>query len=252
MHVPYSQSGCDHLSRSSIIELKSNPDGEPGLAMFILNDAPPDMVYAMIQYLKMLGYPSPAWGDIGFARLLQIAANYEGDGHSHITIGYERDLPAPAYSCMLEGWGFVQEDMKRYKDHIQSSDIEDNIMAVDSCQPLSLQLGDRLIHALYNRHETVRDLNIIEFRWMMKKRLMRDGWGVPFAESKCYTTYRRTIRVLKKLDISMLVEFNGEETEVPLYGLLDGSESTVVIDPVKHDKCPIFSFDLQTDDEKNE
>ena len=240
------------MSSSSIIELKSNPDGEPGLAMFILDDAPPGMVYSMLQYLKMLRYPSPAWGGIGFARLLQIAANFEGDGHSQVSIGYERELPIPAYSYTLEGWGFVQEDMERYKNHIQSSNIEGNIIAVDRCQPLELQLGDRLVHALYNRHETVQDLNIVEFRWMIRGRLRRDGWGVPFAESKSYTTYGRTIRILKKLDISMLVEFNGAETEVPLYGLLDGSESTVVIDPVKHDKCPIFSFDLQKNDEKNE
>lgn len=228
------------MSRTAILYPKTDRCRGDVLGVFMLNDGSPKWVLSMLKYLRMIGCPSPSGSGVGMARLIQVVSNFEKDERFGVMIGHLHDMPLVCYPYEIEGWGFSKECMEQYEPILKNENLERFIRVIDRMQPLNMQIGEGMIHVLYDRDETLNDLSI-DYHQELRERKSERIEGKPFVESRRYETYGRGVRIIEKKDTAMTVDYDGSIQEVPLYKWIDGSESTVVIDCEEMKKHLILS-----------
>ena len=228
----------EKMSNSANIYPKCKKEYGEQIGLFMEEHGSPRWVYSILKYLRMLGFPSPSTSGAGMARLIQVVSNFGTDDPYEVVVGLSDDLPCVCYGYEIDGWEF--SNMEKYGEDFDKLNIERFLRTIDLYQTEELQLGDEMIHVLYERNETVKDL-CIDYHQQLRNRERRGIDGKPFVKNRQYTTYNNTIRVVEKKDTSMIVNFEDSIQEVPLYKWIDGSESTVVVDFNKKKQYPILS-----------
>ena len=229
-----------YMSRSAIIYRKGEGESDDPIGIYMGYDAPPYWVCSILMYMKMRDYCSPAINGIGMARLIQVISNYESTDQWGVMVDRPRALPDCSYAYEIDGWELSDKCKAEYADILSHYDLERFIVEVDSRQPYSDRLGEGLIHMFYTRGETLRSLHVDYYREMYERE--DDVEIEQFQESLSYSTYGKTIRVLRRADTMMTVDYEGEIVDVPVYRWRDGSESTVIIDMKKRKKYAIMSI----------
>ena len=92
----------------------------------------------------------------------------------------------------------------------------------------------------FMRGESLKDLHLDYHRELDERE--DDVKIEQFKESASYSTYGRTIRVIRRSNTMMTIVYEGEMMDVPIYRWIDDSESTVIIDMKTREKHPIMSI----------
>lgn len=227
------------MSRSAIIYRKGEGESDDPIGIYMGYDAPPYWVCSILMYMKMRDYSSPAVNGIGMARLIQVISNFEGIDQWGAMVDKPSELPDCSYSYEIDGWELSDECKAKYAEILSHYDLERFVVEVDRRQPYSNRLGEGLIHMFYTRGETLKALNVDYYRVLSERG--DDVKIEQFQESRSYSTYGKTIRVLRRAETVMTVDYEGEIVDVPVYRWKDDSESTVVIDMKKRKKHVIMS-----------
>lgn len=108
-----------------------------------------DSVEGFLEYCKLQGFRSPEVDSYGYARLVQVIANFFGSGG--LSIGIEKCCKLDCENWdngvyVIENWEIV--DRKYFEGGEQREyKLEDMLLEIDECQPKEMQLGKKFITA---------------------------------------------------------------------------------------------------------
>ena len=228
------------MPRDAIIYRKDEGKSGDSIGIYMGYDAPPYWVCSILMYMKMLDYSSPAVNGIGMARLIQVISNYEGIDPWGVIVDKLSSLPCCCYSYEIDGWELTDKCRAKYDDSLNHYNLERFIVEVDRRQPYRNRLGEGLIHMFFMRGESLKDLHLDYYHELDERE--DDVKIEQFKESASYSTYGRTIRVIRRSNTMMTIVYEGEMMDVPIYRWIDDSESTVIIDMKTREKHPIMSI----------
>ena len=108
-----------------------------------------DSVEGFLEYCKLQGFRSPDVDSYGYARLVQVIANFFGSGGLSVGIEKCSKLDCDNYDngvYVIENWEIV--DRKYFEGSEQDTyDRTEMLLEIDECQPRAMQLGPKFITA---------------------------------------------------------------------------------------------------------
>lgn len=109
-----------------------------------------DSVEAFLTYCKLQGFRSPDKDAYGYARLVQVIANYFGPGG--LSVGLERCCKLDCDNWdngvyVIRDWEIVNRKYFDGRAEKQNYNLVDMLLDIDECQPKSMQLGEKFITA---------------------------------------------------------------------------------------------------------
>lgn len=125
--------------------------GSSDLGIYLHWNGGRDSVEAFLTYCRIAGFRSPDVDNYGWARLVQVIANFfGGDG---LSIGFDKcsKLDCDNYDngvYIIRGWEIVDRQYKRNSEQ-HGYDLAEMVQYIDECQPVKMQLGaERIAEAL--------------------------------------------------------------------------------------------------------
>lgn len=117
-----------------------------------------DSVEAFLEYCKLQGFRSPESDCYGYARLVQIIANYFGSGGLSVGIDKCHNLDCENWDngvYVIENWEIVD---RKYFDGTEQDyyDRIEMLLDIDECQPKQMQLGEKFIKATIVQTSTLK------------------------------------------------------------------------------------------------
>lgn len=108
-----------------------------------------DSVEAFLEYCKLQGFRSPDTDCYGYARLVQVIANYFGAGGLSVGIDKCCNLDCDNWDngvYIVENWNIVD---RKYFDgrEQQEYNLLEMMIDIDECQPKNMQLGKNFLTA---------------------------------------------------------------------------------------------------------
>jgi len=122
-------------------------EGSNDLGVYVHWNGGRDSVEAFLEYCKLQGFRSPERDSYGYARLVQVIANFFGAGG--LSIGVEKccNLDCDNWDngvYVIENWEIVDRKYFEGSEQDGYNRIE-MLLEIDECQPLSMQLGKKFI-----------------------------------------------------------------------------------------------------------
>jgi len=133
------------ITASKALSIKDSND----LGVYVHWNGGRDSVEAFLEYCKLQGFRSPETDSYGYARLVQIIANFfGGDG---LSVGVEKCSKLDCENWdngvyVIENWTIVDRkyfDWSEQREH----DLKDMLLAIDKAQPEHMQLGEHFLSA---------------------------------------------------------------------------------------------------------
>lgn len=132
------------MGNRAVITTKENFENN-GVGVYLHWNGGRDSVEAFLGYCKKKGYRPPSQDCYGWARLVQVIANFFG-GSTSIGIDVVNNLDCDNWDngvYLIDGWDIVGRE---YFDGIEQDeyDMAEMMIGIDECQPVNEQLGDYL------------------------------------------------------------------------------------------------------------
>lgn len=133
------------ITASKAFSVKDSSD----LGVYVHWNGGRDSVEAFLEYCKLQGFRSPETDSYGYARLVQIIANYFGAGGLSVGIGQCCNLDCDNWDngvYIIENWEIVGRE---YFEGCEQNtyDRTEMLLDIDECQPQKMQLGKKFITA---------------------------------------------------------------------------------------------------------
>jgi hypothetical protein len=117
-----------------------------------------DSVEAFLDYCKFQGFRSPESDSYGYARLVQVIANFFGSGGLSVSVDKCCSLDCENWDngvYVIENWEIVD---RKYFDGDEQDlyDRTEMLLEIDGCQPKDMQLGEKFIKAPVVKTETLK------------------------------------------------------------------------------------------------
>lgn len=133
------------ITASKALSIKDSDD----LGIYVHWNGGRDSVEGFLEYCKLQGFRSPEVDSYGYARLVQVIANFFGaDG---LSIGVEKccELDCENWDngvYVIKNWEIVD---RQYFDgsEQQEYNLTEMLVEIDECQPAKRQLGEKFIKA---------------------------------------------------------------------------------------------------------
>jgi hypothetical protein len=127
------------MGNRAVITTRENFDND-GIGVYVHWNGGIESVTAFLEFCKRKGYRSLADDpEYGFARLVQVIANYFSDGFS-VGVGKLSNLDCDNYdngTYIVDGWDIVGREYEPYDDTWEpdEDELEEMINSINSCQP---------------------------------------------------------------------------------------------------------------------
>lgn len=125
--------------------------GSSDLGVYLHWNGGRDSVEAFLTYCRIQGFRSPDVDNYGWARLVQVIANFMGGDGLSVGIDKCSRLDCDNYDngvYVIKGWEIVDRQYKRNPEQ-HHYDLAEMVKYIDECQPAKMQLGaDRIDEAL--------------------------------------------------------------------------------------------------------
>lgn len=140
------------MGNRAVITTRENYEND-GVGVYIHWNGGRDSVEPFLKYCEEKGYRAPDEDCYGYARLVQVIANFFGGSTS---IGVDRvsrlDCEGDNGVYIIEGWKIV--DRVNYDGAEQTGhDFNEMMQAIDEAQPVKEQLGGYLTAKIVNRKD---------------------------------------------------------------------------------------------------
>lgn len=140
------------MGNRAVITTRENYEND-GVGVYIHWNGGRDSVEPFLKYCEEKGYRAPDEDCYGYARLVQVIANFFGGSTS---IGVDRvsrlDCEGDNGVYIIEGWKIV--DRVNYAGAEQTGhDFNEMMQAIDEAQPVKEQLGGYLTAKIVNRKD---------------------------------------------------------------------------------------------------
>lgn len=140
------------MGNRAVITTREDFDND-GVGVYIHWNGGRDSVEPFLKYCEMKGYRAPDEDCYGYARLVQVIANFFGGA---LSIGVDRvsrlDCTGDNGVYIIEGWKIV--DRENFDCEEQTGhDFNEMLQAVDEAQPVKEQLGGYLRAKIVNRKD---------------------------------------------------------------------------------------------------
>ena len=133
------------ITASKALSIKDSED----LGVYVHWNGGRDSVEAFLTYCKLQGFRSPETDSYGYARLVQVIANFFGAGGLSVGIGKCCNLDCDNWDngvYIIENWEII--DRKYFDGSEQREyDLIEMLLDLDECQPKDMQLGKKFITA---------------------------------------------------------------------------------------------------------
>ncbi len=222
------------MGNRAVITTQKDLDNK-GIGVYLHWNGGYDSVKPMLDYCKMRGFRSPDESDYGYARMVQVMANFlGGDGYS-IGVGPVEEMDQNNWdngTYIVKGWKVVGR--MYYTGDEQSEYDHDYFMEqLDECQPEDQKMGKRMMECLAVHGRSLEEVTF-QYHYSMMKRKLEGTVPNGFQVGKFYATHRdakkNIIEVLEVNDHWLTARIDGEEARIPRFVWRDGCESTVVED----------------------
>lgn len=134
------------ITASKALSVKDSSD----LGIYVHWNGGRDSVEGFLEYCKLQGFRSPELdGSYGYARLLQVIANFFGSGGLSIGIGQCCNLDCENWDngvYVIKNWKIVD---RKYFDGSEQQEykLEEMLVEIDERQPTDMQLGKQFLSA---------------------------------------------------------------------------------------------------------
>ena len=126
-----------------------------GVGVYLHWNGGRDSVEGFLKYCELRGFRDPDKDDYGWARLVQVIANFMGPDGLSVGVDVVDNLDCRNGDngvYFIEGWKIVGR--RNYKGSEQKHyNLEDLLLAIDAAQPPAGRLGEQKIHEMINKKE---------------------------------------------------------------------------------------------------
>lgn len=152
------------MGNSAVITTRENYENN-GIGVYVHWNGGRDSVEAFLEYCRLRHFHFPEIDPRGWARLVQVIANYFG---GNLSVGVEdmdrlnTDM-ADHGVFLIQGWRIVGREMiTRAEQH--DHDLNEMLMELDACQPEKDQLGKEYL--LDSEDRQVKEIQIGDEVWV--------------------------------------------------------------------------------------
>lgn len=133
------------ITASKALSIKDSND----LGVYVHWNGGRDSVEAFLTYCKLQGFRCPETDCYGYARLVQVIANFFGEGGLSVGVDKCCNLDCENWDngvYVIKDWEIV--DRKYFEGSEQQEyDLIEMLLDIDECQPKKMQLGKKFITA---------------------------------------------------------------------------------------------------------
>ena len=222
------------MGNRAVITTQKDLDSH-GVGVYLHWNGGYDSVKPLLDYCRMRGFRSPDKDDYGYARMVQVMANFLGGDGCSIGVGLVDHMDQDNWDngvYVIEGWSIVgrlfapSEEQNGY-DHAEF------LLALDMAQPEQQRIGVRMMSDLVHHGCTLPEATC-QYHYRMQTRKERKITPQTFEVGRRYKRYEcdttGTFTVVGKDDHVLKVERNGREELCPLFHWADGGESIILPD----------------------
>ena len=133
------------MGNRAVITTKENFENN-GVGIYVHWYGGRDSVEAFLKYCELAGYRKPSEDNYGWARLVQVIANFMGNDGLSVGIDVVEHLDCDNEDngvYIIDGWKIVGREYFEGEEY-QSYDLEQMLNEIDKCQPY--KLGADKIH----------------------------------------------------------------------------------------------------------
>ena len=133
------------MGNRAVITTKENFENN-GVGIYVHWNGGRDSVEAFLKYCELAGYRKPSEDNYGWARLVQVIANFMGNDGLSVGIDVVEHLDCDNEDngvYIIDGWKIVGREYFEGEEY-QSYDLEQMLNEIDKCQPY--KLGADKIH----------------------------------------------------------------------------------------------------------
>lgn len=150
------------MGNRAVITTKENLEGN-GIGVYLHWNGGRDSVNAFLTYCKMKGYRSPEKDNYGWARLVQVIANFFGGS---LSVGIDDicylDCQGDNGVYIIKDWKIV--DRKYFEGPEQNEyDLTEMLVAIDEAQPVKEQLGVDFLKGKVLKHSEIKIGDVLSF-----------------------------------------------------------------------------------------
>lgn len=159
------------MGNRAVITTPEDFKSEKGVGVYLHWNGGRDSVVPFLRYCKMRGFRCPENDIYGWARLVQVIANFQDMEGLSVGIGHITQLDLDNYDngvYLIQDWEIVGREFLRGSEQNTYDELE-FLHFIDECQPEAQKLGDELIDFLYEYNMTVWDLDGWEITHPAKK-----------------------------------------------------------------------------------
>lgn len=133
------------ITASKALSVKDSND----LGVYVHWNGGRDSVEGFLEYCKLQGFRSPETDCYGYARLVQVIANFFGAGGLSVGIDKCCNLDCENWDngvYVIQNWEIVD---RKYFDYTEQQEykLEEMLVEIDECQPKEMQLGKQFLSA---------------------------------------------------------------------------------------------------------
>lgn len=147
------------ITASKALSVKDSSD----LGVYVHWNGGRDSVEGFLEYCKLQGFRCPESDSYGYARLVQVIADFFGAGGLSIGIDKCCNLDCENWDngvYIIKDWKIV--DRKYHEGHEQQEyDLIDMLLEIDENQPKNMQLGEKFIKAPFVPTEELKAGDIV-------------------------------------------------------------------------------------------
>lgn len=123
--------------------------GSSDLGVYVHWNGGRDSVEGFLKYCRLQGFRSPETDSYGYARLVQVIANFFGGDGLSVGVGRCCDLDCENWDngvYVIKNWEIV--DRKYFEGREQQEyALQDMLLSIDEAQPKAMQLGEYFLNA---------------------------------------------------------------------------------------------------------
>lgn len=204
-----------------------------GIGMYLHWNGGRDSVAPLLEYCRLRGFRGLP-DDYGYARMAQVMANFVDEEGLSIGLGPVDSLDQDNYDngvYVVSGWEITGRLYFRGRAEQSEYDFDAFLTALDKSQPEDQRIGETMMADL-RYHGVTLDRASSQYYYTMTQRRKKGEIPATFEAGKTYKLYKydggNGFKVLIKRGRTLVIEFNGEEQEVPLFHWSDGGESVII------------------------
>ena len=221
------------MGNRAVITTPENFENE-GIGVYLHWNGGRDSVEAFLAYCRMRGFRTPDTDCYGWARLVQVAANFLGG--EGVSIGVDRvsRLDMDNYdngTYLIKGWDIVGRKFFDSDEQMEYNLLE-MMLAIDACQPEYQKLGAGMVRALHEEDLTIDRIDW-NYSYTMAKRKAEGTTVEGFRAGRFYAENvnrpRSIVEVVSVDGDTATVRYNGDVITRRILPWADGCQSIIVM-----------------------